>query len=396
MAACSSSTSSDDEFEPDTEDAGETPDVGNPDVVRDARPDRGRDTGSDVTSDSSMDAGKDAHADGAPDAKKDAPDSSFAETGSPCSPLNAVQTQKCGLCGQQQRVCIDPDAEDGGNLRWQEWGACVNEVDGGCVPGTTVDAGCGRCGSAALTCSKSCTWPTTVACKNEGPCWPGEVDSVLSLSCDAGLGRERSCDNTCEWSAYGSCEVIPDGIEIPTTVDGRTGKRITLGDDPKIGYHYPYSSSGSCGDGYWNAYYGWSQYVWALVELKNPTSNPAVVSVWTYKATGAGALSPYELQIRALSSHPNIPDAGVEGGYYGDGMYDCSPNWSDYCCNDNTTDPTACVGKCSMSPYWGGLMNSEGHGVTVPANGSVWVFVQDLYGSTTPGDVMIGVKTHSI
>jgi hypothetical protein len=398
LGACSSSTT--DDFEdPGLEDAGD-PDTGSTfdsgrDVnrpPRDARADS-KDTGT------GGDAGADARGSDADagDARKDAADA-FAETGSSCSPLNAVQTRKCGLCGQQQRVCIDPEAEDGGNLSWQEWGACLGEVDGGCVPGTTRDAGCGKCGTMNQTCSNACLWPTSGACKNEGPCWPGDIDSVLSLSCDAGLVRERECESTCTWTTYGACEIQDETLTIPTTIGGRVAKRYHLGQEPQIGYS-SFWSNGTCGSTSWNSNDTYppppanNQYAYALVQLKNPTAKEATVSVWTYAATGAGALTPNEITIRALRNRPPVEN----GGYFGEGMTDCAPDWTTYCCNDTTTDPTACVGGCSSSPYWGGLMNAEGNAVKIPANSSVWLFVQDLYDySHLTGDIMIGVKTHSL
>jgi hypothetical protein len=399
IGACSSPEERwiDDEGDDAGEDDADTPDTGiDARPPRDARPDT-KDSGHDASdaSDASNDAKMDA--DGG-DARKDAADA-FAETGTPCSPVGATQSTKCGLCGTTSRVCKDPT--DSGTPVWQEWGYCGNQVDGGCMPGTMQDVGCGKCGVMNVKCGNDCRFPATGSCKDAGPCWPGEVEFSSWLSCDTpDLGRTHVCGADCRWGDYTDCEAPPSGITIPETPGERTGLRVALGWWQNIGGYISGTSSTTPTTCSW--YSSSSQYPYAVVELKNPSSDPAQISVWTYPATGAGALSsPTDVGVRVLSADPEIPEGGILSGWdAGGAIQKCVSNRSTYCCADHATDPSACPsfvsGTYCNSPYWGGFMLGDGTAVTVPANTSYYLFVQNLY-STLPGgagDIMIGVKRH--
>jgi hypothetical protein len=179
---------------PSRPDATTNTDSGNkPDAVADAKPDNT------VV----PEAGSDA-ADAAVDAPADviAADASLPPVGAACATANEIQTQACGMCGTQSRVC---KADADGGLVWHAWGFCQNEVVGGCVPGTTVNEPCGMCGTMTRLCQADCRYANQ-ACTGQpaNACKPGDVEFKVGLSCDAG-GRSRVCENTCTWGNFGQC-----------------------------------------------------------------------------------------------------------------------------------------------------------------------------------------------
>lgn len=98
-----------------------------------------------------------------------------------CSPGN-IQTQNCGNCGQQSKVC-------GSDGQWGIWGTCNNQ---GCSPTTTQ--GCTILGvPGKQTCSSSCTWGS---CAQTGTCVPGNTQNC-------GTCGVKTCDVNGNW---GNCE----------------------------------------------------------------------------------------------------------------------------------------------------------------------------------------------
>jgi hypothetical protein len=289
-----------------------------------------------------------------------------------------------------QRVCLDP--EDAGVLTWQEWGACVNEVDGGCMPGTTRDAGCGKCGTMNLTCTNACKWPDTGSCKNQGTCWPGDIDFSVALSCDAGTGRERSCGSTCTWTPFGACEAAEANVlTVPSAVNGRIAREFMLSNQPgRSGSPSPdgVDYDQECPT-YFYEYGDFSdRYAYTFVELRNPDPTDATVSVWTYGAA-KGAPTSGTVHLFVYDTPPTDDNEET--------WQSCSGNIS-ACCHDMTTEPSAvCVADswCSANPSYGGLMLGDGKAVTVPANSAIYLYIQNTWAWPTDDvNVMLGVKRH--
>jgi hypothetical protein len=108
------------------------------------------------------------------------------------------------------------------------------------------------------------------------------------------------------------------------------------------------------------------------VELKNTTTQLAVVSVWTAKAPGGP-----ELDTRMQAYSGAIPPAS-----YSDWL-NCV-GYSDRVCN---TSP------CEAAPaQWSGLVSSEGHGVQVPAGNSMVVYVS-TFDTASTGFFALNVQT---
>jgi N-acetylneuraminic acid mutarotase len=130
---------------------------------------------------------------GGSDGASDAP----ADTGSTtCADAGAIETQDCGKCGNKARLCGD----DG---MWLPFGACTGEK-GVCVPGDTRTTACGKCGKRTETCSATCGW-TPGACADEGVCNLGDTETQYGACTAAKEVKIRTCDATCNWSAFGAC-----------------------------------------------------------------------------------------------------------------------------------------------------------------------------------------------
>jgi len=311
--------------------------------------------------------------------------------GSPCTIAadggGQVQAQSCGYCGTQSRLCADSTGS--GATTWEAWGFCMDEVYGGCIPGSQGTAVCGKCGTQATQCSAACKWTNTGACTNEGVCWPGDIDFYLGLSCYVGDGRQRECDNTCLWNAFGKCETPPTSLTISDTIGGRVAERFTASPTPSLAYIYDGNFNSSpqykCQSGY--MYLGSTEYPYAYVEVKNPDPiNTATVSLWVYPATGSW-WSGANMYITTYATKPLDTDTSAR---------ETTCSWMVDTCYDTTIDPTACVSN-TYPNYYGGLVKGEGRAITIKPNSSIWVYT---YNQNEPpeaaGDFMLGVKTHAL
>jgi hypothetical protein len=306
-------------------------------------------------------------------------DASFDPPGSPCPTNNLIQRDpNCGICGYRDRVCLA--LTDGGATKWQPWGACQAEVAGGCVPAATDSVACGNCGMQARTCSAFCAWEVG-GCTGTGVCAAGTVEFAASVSCDAGLGRTRTCDTSCVWGSYsttcGAQPPPPTTITISSTVGNVATARFNMpSTQPKIvaGFtssNCPITLSTSA-----------TSYVW--VKVKNPTALTAKVSVWTsLQMGGVGTLTDTMMTAYAGTTLPPSTVAGRDA---------CMGIASDDC-DDTTTDSTACTSNGA------GLMKASvqdgDKSLTIPANGFVWVYVT-AYLLNTVTDIQVSTKTHSL
>ncbi len=96
-----------------------------------------------------------------------------------CHPPGSTQSQSCGNCGTQDRICQ-------ANGIWGAWDSCTGE--GVCSPG--ANQGCGDCGSQI--CQVDCIWGS---CAGEGVCSPG-----ATKDCNGGCGQQ-TCSSSCVWGA---------------------------------------------------------------------------------------------------------------------------------------------------------------------------------------------------
>lgn len=135
-----------------------------------------------------------------------------------CAP-GEVQSQPCGLCGQETRLC-------NATCQWDNWSGCGGQ--GACQPGASGE--CGACGRQ--TCSPACQ---RGPCTGEGECQPGQQSTTGCPTC-----RGKTCTNNCTWS--GQCNQC---------VGCNTFTQCGMG--CPSGYHATnYGCSSSCGDSCWS------------------------------------------------------------------------------------------------------------------------------------------------
>ncbi|MBI2897463.1 MAG: hypothetical protein HYY06_28145 [Deltaproteobacteria bacterium] len=99
--------------------------------------------------------------------------------------------------------CSSDCAEGTTTCAGGEWQACTAPETCDCEPGTTREEPCGRCGTAARTCSDAGTWEVGLGpCLNEGECTPNATGVRPCGSCGT---ESRPCGADCTWGDYGKC-----------------------------------------------------------------------------------------------------------------------------------------------------------------------------------------------
>ncbi|WP_146646174.1 hypothetical protein [Labilithrix luteola] len=284
------------------------------------------------------DAGKDAKADGSVgDASNDG---STGDPGTPCTSVGEIYERACGVCGKQIASCSPSHVVTG-------YGAC-NEPPKACAPGTIeTTAACGYCGTTKRTCNNACEW-VEEACQGEvtSPtrCLAGTIDN-RDEGCAPGIKRPWKCDATCAWTAPTiSCEEATRLLVLGETVGSKTTRQFTQLDS-KI---KRLTSSGTpcklstATDSYY-----------AYVEVRNPHAKSAKVDLFVREPAGQPAISVL------VSAYATLPDSSAAARQ---------------ACLTGTE--LACFHDIS---YRACLMDDDA--VTVPANGSVWVYIGNFDGT---------------
>ncbi len=333
-----------------------------------------------------------------------------------------------------------PAKDAGPPLVWGEFSTCTGQIDGGCTPGTMTTMSCGLCGSQMVVCEPDCEYAATNCTGQvDGGCVPGSsVFDILSAceadggvphdggvsdahhdaaedaghdaghdagTADAGAhdgaadvahhdaghdaapvaspviaGNDKVCSKTCEWTTSPTCELPPTTLTIASQTTGKvttivnfsateeTG-RVNLTDvfDPDAGE----VDAGGC-----LTSVEAEETPYGFVTVKNSSATQAAtISAWTWRVPGAIAVT------TALTAYATTPTTGAE--------YDsCLVNVLDSC--DDMSDPTSCLGN------YGGLMIGDGNQLTIPAGGSIVVFVQDQSNSAHHiGPVEVTIRTES-
>jgi hypothetical protein len=344
-----------------------------------------------------FDAGSDVRDTGIPDVGSDVRDAAveadagLPPEGSPCSPPNATQSQPCGKCGTQSRLCLNTGGDAGAT--WQAWGACNGEVVNGCVPGTSDSVTCGFCGKMTRVCQNTCVWANG-SCVGEAPvqdrCYQGEEQYVEGISCAANMGRTRTCTpppadggaGGCTWGNYSvNCVPTPTSLIIPTTVGNFVSHQFSLPNPsaPSGGQTTRLYASGwstgnrACGpDGGMTTDAAVTSVTNnTYVIITNPTNQTAKVSVWVGQAADASAYD------SVMAAYPGTTPPVTEAerinclGYAND---DCTvPDASP------TPYPLACLSAQAGIFY---VATDTASGVTIPPNSSVNVYVASYYSGT--------------
>jgi hypothetical protein len=336
------------------------------------------DGGTDAKGNADATSDADARSDADASPKKDAADANFAETGTPCEVKNSIQTRKCGFCGFQERACLDP--EDAGSPTWLEWGPCQQEVFGGCMPGDTMDAGCGRCGHTTVTCTNACKWPDSgTKCTDEGVCSPGDTRYKYALSCDEG-GRYQGCNELCQWGAPTSECVFEDMPEllVPATVGEKASVDLEFSD---AGPFLAKLSAVSCPTSITT-----SMVPYSYVRVRNTTGKDARVSVW-HSAPDGGKTIDTIMAVYDTGARPGDNDTTARQNCQ------LGTTVNDVCYGNS--DPGMCKGN--MAGYTDVDGGVPGNTVVVPAGFLLIVYNAPYFtGTSGYGKYTVNVMTHSL
>lgn len=264
--------------------------------------------------------------------------------GGPCATVGKTFEKSCGNCGTQTATCGEDHVVT-------DFGAC-NEPANACAPGSVEAAtACGYCGTTARTCNDECTWQAQ-ACVGESTaadrCMAGETRDRTE-GCQDDVTRNWTCGASCAWETPTlTCEAASRIVTIGTTVGATTSRRVTQNTD-KI-KRLVSSSSTPC------TISGQTDSNYVYIELKNPNSTPAKVEIGA--AAVAGQPTPSVL-IAAYTTNPGV-DATARKSCI---------NGAEYLCLGNNAYASCLIG--TKAP-------------TIPAKGSIWVYVGNFTGSDDP------------
>lgn len=301
---------------------------------------------------------------GTPDAGPPPP-----EAGDPCTTQDALANRPCGACGTQQAIC-QASGNDGGALAWSQYGTCQGEVAGGCVPGTVATEACGNCGTVQKTCTKFCAW-TSGSCSGQptNSCKPGLLEYSTAGCSTPNTYRNRTCQNSCQWSGFSTtCDAPnnPNKMTISGTVGQTVTQQWTL--TPASAAKKP----GDCGA----SSVGPSLYQQVAVEIRNPTSQKATVSIYQSKA-GASAVEIDTVLWIYNKTLPPSDDAALLACDYG---------VEDSC----GTTPSNLCGNVTSTFNFAGASN-----VTINAGSAILVYSAG-FSTTTTGAFNLNVKTDAL
>ena len=307
-----------------------------------------------------------------PDASKPKkPDAGAEDAGPPppspgdtCAKADQIFKRACGACGSQEAICL---AEAGGALKVSDYGQCLGETAGGCIPGTVADESCGNCGKLTKTCTKYCAWQKT-ACGGEpaNACPAGQVSWVTS-GCASGVTK-RTCSDVCQWSSFtGTCTASDYQLKVPDAA-GKTSSIVL----PLLATQKSKKVTGSCT----NATLSTSdQYVVAYVTVKNENATTAKVTAWNSLAPGGSVID------TVLTAYASMPSGDTA-------LKACLGTAGTYC--STSTLP------CGDTKF-GSLAGTNA--VTVPAGQTrvVAITTEQIFGgtATVEGPIVLTVRTDS-
>jgi hypothetical protein len=287
--------------------------------------------------------------------------------GTPCPTLNAIGSKKCGACGTSETVCLD---DGSGKGKWSMYGACNNELAGGCVPGTVTVEDCGNCGKVTKTCTQYCAYSSS-ACTGQpmNNCAPGDVD-YTNAGCPAQSYHNRTCGAACTWSNFSpTCDAPNNANKMTIPAVGVTINQTFQLTAAKVGPRVTGSCPGATVTG--------TDYPYEIVEIKNAdATKTAKVSVWNDGAPSIDAL--------IVAYNTNLPPTTSTQ------LAACTWGVNDFC---PSTLP------CSAHDDWGGLTGTQQ--LVIPPGQVVLVRFGAYYGLSSAGETNTGpapfyVRTDSL
>lgn len=202
------------------------------------------------------------------------------EPGDTCAKADQIFERSCGACGSQEAICL---SDASGSLKVSEYGVCLGEKAGGCIPGTVAEDACGNCGKLTKTCTKYCDWQkTTCGGEPANACPAGQIAWATS-GCASGVTK-RTCSDVCQWSNFtGTCS-SPDYQLKVADAAGKSASVVF----PLVATSKTKKVTGNCTTG---ATLSTSdQHVVGYVTVRNDNAKTAKVSVWNSQAPGGSVI----------------------------------------------------------------------------------------------------------
>jgi hypothetical protein len=231
------------------------------------------------------------------------------EPGDTCAASDQIFKRSCGACGSQEAICLKTES---GKLEVSDYGVCLGEKVGGCIPGSVVEDSCGNCGKLTKTCTKYCDWQkTTCGGEPANACPAGQIAWATS-GCTSGVTK-RTCSDVCQWSSFtGTCSAPDYQLKVADAA-GKSASVVF----PLVATLKTKKVTGNCTTG---ATLSTSdQHVVAYVTVRNDNAQTAKVSVWNSQASGGSVID------TVLTAYAAIPtgDAALRACLGSAGTY-CS------------------------------------------------------------------------
>lgn len=309
------------------------------------------------------DAGKDSTVDAGPPPPV---------AGTACSVIDEIKKKKCGACGEQATICLGTGGDAGGG-KWSDYGACENELTGGCIPGTTTNEGCGNCGTRTRTCSQYCAY-TFTGCKGEpvNACVPGAVDLSSAGCAGADTYHQRTCGAACTYGNFGlTCDAPPTSITVGPTIGSVTSTIVTLSSAqtaPRLGSFCPTATLAAA-----------TLTPYQYIKVVNPLAKAVTVSVYNSLAPGGVVFPTIMASYKAATPATDVARKACVKGVNDFG-------------NDLLTGDSD----------FASLDDDDGNAVTIPASGTVTIYVAayNKYNAANPalstGKVKLSVRLEQI
>ena len=280
--------------------------------------------------------------------------------GASCPTLNVTATKSCGKCGKAETLCLDDGTGKG---KWSPYGACAGEA-GECTPGESVTQDCGNCGKQVKTCGQFCAF-STGACTGQpvNSCKPGTTEYSGAGCVTPQTYRNRSCGAACTWSNYsGTCETPVNDLkfDIGAAAGATTSKTITFS-SAKVTSRLsafsscPLASAPTAGN-----------YPYQYVEIRNPNATKAA-KITIYASLAPGGVVIDTIMAAYSTSIQPMDDAGRKACAFG--------------VNDQSGSDVALTTDADFS-----ILKA----VTIPAGGSVLVYIASYYVDGSAGNVTTG------
>lgn len=289
------------------------------------------------------------------------------EPGTACATIDAIFERPCGACGAQQAICL-PDG-DAGAGKVSDYGACIGEVAGGCIPGVVETDSCGNCGTLTKTCNKYCAWTKTACTGEPASSCPAGTVAWSTTGCPSGL-TQRTCSDACQWSSFsGVCSAADFVVRAPSAA-GKIASVIF----PLRATDRSKKVTGSCANG--ATVSTTTDHLVAYVRVQNDNAQPAKISVWNAQAPGGSVVD------TILTAYARVPTTD-------DDLRACEKGAGDVCATAKL--------PCGDSKF-GAL--TDANAVVVPAGGSrvIAVTTKDVYGagSAVDGPITLSVRTDAL